>query len=146
MADHTKSALTYGVHHVGLTVVDVEQSKQFFIQTLGFEAVGELPAYPACFVSDGTTMITLWQAEDPATARPFHRGRNVGLHHLALAVKDSKSLDELHDLLKRANGVIVEFPPEPLLGGPARHMMCRIPGGIRVEFVERVTAKTAREQ
>ncbi len=29
----------------------------------------------------------------------------------------------------------MEFAPEPLGGGPAKHMMCAIPGGIRVEFI-----------
>ena len=34
-----------------------------------------------------------------------------------------------------ADGAEVEFAPEPLNDGPVRHMMCRIPGGLRVEFI-----------
>jgi hypothetical protein len=37
--------------------------------------------------------------------------------------------------LKATDGVKFEFAPEPLLGGPTKHMMCAIPGGIRVEFI-----------
>jgi hypothetical protein len=31
--------------------------------------------------------------------------------------------------------VKIEFAPEPLGGGPTRHMMCAIPGGIRLELI-----------
>ena len=31
--------------------------------------------------------------------------------------------------------VTIEFAPEPLAGGPARHLMCRIPGNIRLELI-----------
>ena len=44
-------------------------------------------------------------------------------------------LDALHDKLKATKGVTIEFAPESLGGGPARHMMCAIPGGIRTEFI-----------
>lgn len=129
------TATTRGAHHIGLTVPDLAKTRAFFIETLGFDQVGEVPAYPAAFVSDGTTMITLWQVNDPATAVPFDRKNVVGLHHLALKVEDAAALDVLHDKLKNANGVEIEFAPEPLGDGGARHMMCAIPGGIRTEFI-----------
>jgi len=34
-----------------------------------------------------------------------------------------------------APSVSVEFSPEPLQGGPTRHVMCEIPSGIRAEFI-----------
>lgn len=126
---------THGVHHVGLTVADLATAKGFFLETLGFRQVGEVPGYPAAFVSDGTTMITLWQAEDPATATPFDRRRHLGLHHLALRVENGEALEALHQRLKATSGVTMEFAPEPLGGGPTRHMMCSMPGGIRLEFI-----------
>jgi hypothetical protein len=94
-----------------------------------------VPDYPAAFVSDGTTMITLWQAADPAAAVAFDRKNVIGLHHLALNVADAEALDALHAELEADPGVEIEFAPEPLVGLPARHMMCAIPGGIRVEFI-----------
>ena len=84
----TANARTQGIHHAGLTVPDLSQARAFFESALGFEAVGEVPDYPAVFLSDGSVMITLWQAEDPATAIPFDRRRNLGLHHFALRVSD----------------------------------------------------------
>lgn len=130
----TNETWTAGAHHVGLTVPDLEAAVRFFTEGLGYTKIGEVPSYPAAFVSDGTTMITLWQAEDPATATPFDRRRNLGLHHLALRVREG-TLDALHERLAARDDVQIEFPPEPLGGGATRHMMTRIPGGLRVELI-----------
>jgi len=131
---------TLGVHHVGLTVPDVGAARRFFVDGLGFRQVGEVPNYPAVFVSDDTTLITLWQAEDPARAVPFDRRGVIGLHHLALKVGDPDVLDELHARLAARDDVDIEFAPESLGGGPSRHMMCRIPGNIRLEVIAPVAA------
>jgi catechol 2,3-dioxygenase-like lactoylglutathione lyase family enzyme len=127
--------LTQGVHHVGLTVPRLAETREFFLESLGYSQVGEVPEYPAVFLSDGRVMVTLWQAEDPERARPFDRRHGIGLHHLALAVESEASLKQLHERLARTPGVDVEFAPEPLGGGPTQHMMCAIPGGIRIEFI-----------
>jgi len=128
-------ALTQGAHHIGLTVPDLAETRAFFLNTLGFSQVGEVPDYPAVFLTDGTTMITLWQVEDPETAMSFDRKNIVGLHHVALKVHDGEALNGLHDKLIVTDGVEVEFAPESLGGGSTRHMMCAIPGGIRMEFI-----------
>ncbi|MDD9903564.1 MAG: VOC family protein [Rhodospirillaceae bacterium] len=129
------TAATEGVHHVGLTVPDLAKTAAFFTQTLGYDQVGERPDYPAIFVSDGTVMITLWQASDPANAVAFDRKNVIGLHHMALKVASQDALDTLHDKLKNTDGVEIEFAPEPLRDGPVRHMMTAIPGGVRIEFI-----------
>ena len=128
-------ALTQGAHHIGLTVPDLAETRAFFLDTLGFSQVGDVPDYPAVFLTDGTTMITLWQVADPETAMSFDRKNIVGLHHVALKVRDGDSLNGLHDKLATTDGVAVEFAPESLGGGPTQHMMCAIPGGIRMEFI-----------
>ena len=108
---------TRGVHHTGLTVPDLSATRHFFEDALGFEAVGEVPDYPAVFLSDGHVMITLWQAEPGQAARPFDRKRQIGLHHLALRVDGADALGALHADLARRGDVEVEFAPEPLGGG-----------------------------
>ncbi len=128
---------TQGVHHVGLTVANLMQVGGFFIDVLGFKQVGEKPDYPAVFVSDGAIMITLWQATSPKRATAFDRHNNVGLHHLALAVPDITRLNALHQRLCEVDSLVIEFAPEPLGGGPTQHMMCTIPGGVRMEFIAR---------
>ncbi len=129
------TAVTQGAHHIGLTVPDLATTRAFFVDTLGFAQVGEVPDYPAVFLTDGTTMITLWQAANPATAVPFDRKNVIGLHHFALNVDGVDALDALHGRLTAVEGVEVEFAPEFLGGGPTGHMMCTIPGGIRMEFI-----------
>lgn len=128
-------ALTTGAHHVGLTVPDLEAATNFFCVTLGYNEVGGNPAYPSKFVSDGKTLITLWQAADPASATPFDRKANIGLHHLAIGVADAAALDAVHARVKAHPGATIEFAPEPIReGSNTRHFICAMPGGIRVEF------------
>ena len=134
MTNATTKAATDGAHHVGLTVPDLNETRKFFIDTLGYEQVGEVPDYPAAFLSDGAIMITLWQAASPETAVSFDRKRNIGLHHLALKVRDTQALESLYSELGE-KGVDIEFAPEPLGELPVRHMMCNIPGGVRIEFI-----------
>ena len=134
MSDKTNHAVTNGVHHIGLTVPNLEKTQTFFLETLGFEQVGEVPDYPAVFLSDGSIMITLWQASDPASAVPFDRKNVIGLHHLAFTV-GTDSLDVLYERLKGTIDCSIEFAPEPLGELPVRHMMCNVPGGIRIEFL-----------
>ncbi len=129
------ATVTQGIHHIGLTVPDLDKTRAFFLATLGFTQRGEVPDYPAVFLTDGTTMITLWQAKEPNAAVSFDRKNVIGLHHFALNVEGLEALDALHDMLKTTDGVEIEFAPEPLLGGPTMHMICAIPGGIRMEFV-----------
>jgi catechol 2,3-dioxygenase-like lactoylglutathione lyase family enzyme len=126
---------TLGAHHVGLTVPDIAAAEAFFVQALGFSVVGGNPDYPATFVSDGQLMITLWQAKHPGAAVAFDRHCNLGLHHLALRVADGDALDALHQDFLGRDDVRIEFAPESLRAGPTRHMMCRIPGDLRVEFI-----------
>ena len=129
------NALTRGIHHVGLTVTDPELSSGFFTDLLGWEVVGGNPDYPAVFVSDGTVMVTLWQAAQPANAHAFDKNNTVGLHHLAIRVPDLDTLETIHQKLLAAGDVTIEFAPEYLREGPTTHMMCYEPGGIRIEFI-----------
>lgn len=124
--------VTKGVHHIGLTVSRLEDSAKFFTTLLGWKEVKRKDDYPAIFVSDGQIMLTLWATkENPAEA--FNKNKNIGLHHIALSVADEATLIQLHDRLKE-NGIEIEFAPELLGPGPARHMMCYEPSGILVEF------------
>lgn len=127
--------LTAGAHHVGLTVPDLEAATQFFCVTLGYSEVGGNPAYPSVFVSDGTTLITLWQVADTTSAVAFDRHANIGLHHLALRVVDDAALDLVHQRVRNHPGAKIEFAPEPIRAGSSvRHFICAMPGGIRIEF------------
>ncbi|MBO0170565.1 VOC family protein, partial [Vibrio parahaemolyticus] len=64
--------LTKGIHHVGLTVSDLEASAKFFIVQLGWSEVKRNPDHPAIFESDGHIMLPLWASKAEA-AVPFDR-------------------------------------------------------------------------
>ncbi|MGW8310845.1 MAG: VOC family protein [Thiogranum sp.] len=126
------SPTTKGVHHIGLSVSRLEESAEFFTSLLGWQEVRRKEDYPAIFVSDGQIMLTLWATKEEPVGE-FNKNRNVGLHHIAFSVADEGSLNRLYNRLKEA-GVNIEFSPELLGAGPAKHMMCYEPSGIRVEF------------
>lgn len=127
--------LTRGIHHIGLTVPDLDQARAFFCGVLGFDEVGGVPEYPSIFVSDGDVFLTLWRAADPLTARAFDRRNNIGLHHLSLGVADDAALDAVWDRVRLLPDVVVDAAPSIIRpGSPACHFLIFIPGGIRVEF------------
>ena len=128
-----RNSLTNGSHHIGLTVSNLEKSAAFFIGILGWNEVKRNEDYPAIFVSDGQIMITLWATKETPEV-PFNRRANVGLHHLALQVSSESVLNQIHQRLTD-NQINVEFAPELIGDGPAKHMMCFDPSGIRVEFI-----------
>lgn len=125
--------ITKGVHHIGLTVSKLEESASFFTSVLGWEEVKRNNDYPAIFVSDGSIMVTLWKnKEEPSI--PFDKNSNIGLHHVAFIVDSDSDLVKVHEKLVE-NNVKIEFSPELVRQGPAMHMMCYEPSGIRVEFI-----------
>ncbi len=129
------TALTQGIHHVGLAVPDLVAAERFFVEALGWSVAGGVPDYPAVFVSDGSTLVTLWRVADPDRAAAFDRRANVGLHHLALAVADRAALASVHDRVRAHPGATIEVPPGPMrAGSPVHHFICAMPGGVRLEF------------
>ncbi|MBH0037718.1 VOC family protein [Pseudoalteromonas sp. SWN166] len=139
IADTSKNVKNWvgGVDHLGLTVSNLDSSKVFFTDVLGFKVLGNDPTYPAYFLSNNKITITLWRVKNDDKRVEFNRADNVGLHHLALSVESIKKLSELHEHLKMQNNIIIEFAPENLGKGPTQHMMIREPSGNRIEFIAR---------
>ena len=128
------SELTQGAHHIGLTVSRLAASAAFFTETLGWREVRRVPEYPAIFVSDGSLMVTLWQAAEPDSTQAFDHKNTIGLHHVAFRVASREALDRVFERVSET-GARIEFAPEWLGEGPAMHMICYEPSGIRVEFI-----------
>ena len=129
------TSLTAGISHVGLSVSDLEASFRFF-QVIGFNKVGGSEAYPSYFISDGSSLVTLWQTD--ANPVPFDRRKNVGLHHLAIKVSSREALDKVYELIQSIDGVRTDgegaFPPAELAGTPLTHAIVFEPSGNRIEF------------
>jgi catechol 2,3-dioxygenase-like lactoylglutathione lyase family enzyme len=125
--------ITKGTHHIGLAVSKLGESAAFFTSLLGWKEVKRNEEYPAIYVSDGRIMLSLWAIKEEPSIH-FNRSRNVGLHHVAFHVENEDALNTIHERLA-SNGTKIEFAPEQLGNGPAKHMMCYEPSGIRVEFI-----------
>jgi len=54
-----------------------------------------------------------------------------GLHHLARLLDNCKAIAAIQDRMNKL-GIKVEFPPEILVGCPAKHLMCYGSGEFRV--------------
>ena len=126
---------TNGVNHIGLSVFDLDKSVSFFVDQLGWEESGRDETYPKSAVSDGQVRLTLWQVDHNLDIQPFDRRQNIGLHHLALEVSSEEMLHKVHSKLASNPSISIEFEPELLGVGPRKNMMCREPGGIRIEFI-----------
>ena len=126
---------TIGLNHLGLSVENLEASKSFFVNVLGWEESGYDPSYPRTAVSDGKLRLTLWQVDQSLNGAGFDRKRNVGLHHLAIQVESELKLDELYRRIVDHPKCTIEFAPELLSGGPRKHMMFNEPSGLRLELI-----------
>jgi len=125
--------LTHGIHHLGFTVSDLPAARDFFTNALDFILLGENKSYPAVFLTDDVTVITLWAAEQDAA--PFDRRRQIGLHHAAFLIDTLSELKDLYLKLKDWPDVEVECEiSAPGEGSDARHFLIRMPGGPRLEF------------
>ncbi len=128
-------ATTQGINHLGLAVSNLNQTRDFFIELLGWSESGRDDSYPRTAVSDGHVRLTLWQVDKNLDIEEFDRRKNIGLHHLALDVQSEQQLIDIYEKLKTQDDVNIEFAPELVGQGPRKHMMCNEPGGIRIEFI-----------
>lgn len=126
---------TRGVHHVSLTVADVPRTRQFYTDVLGFQAVLELP--PAVLLSDGSTVIGVHPAPDPARAPRDDRfdENRIGLDHLAFTVESRADLEQAIAIFDKhgvSHGAIEDLGPA--IGLNLYVIFFRDPDGIQLEL------------
>src|SRR3954470_13110130 len=84
---------TGGVHHVSLTVTDIDRTRRFYTEILGFQVAMEIPG--AVLLSGGSTIVGIHRAPDPTRAASDDRfdENRIGLDHLAFAVESREELE-----------------------------------------------------
>ena len=121
---------TSGVHHLGLTVTNLDRSKKFYQDLFGWKELGADPKMEYAFLTDGKTMITLWQQSQEG----YDKTR-AGLHHFALAVGGSDDLVRAEQILRK-KGVRIHYdrivPARE--GAHEAELYFYDPDGIRVEL------------
>ena len=87
------------VHHLRLTVADVERSRAFYTEVLGFRHVMDLPS--GVFLSNGALGLGIGPSPDPTRAPADDRfdEARVGLDHLSFQVASRAELERAARLL-----------------------------------------------
>lgn len=93
--------------HVLIKVADVERSKAFYRDLLGFEVVEQDPVHGGVFMSLGEHghTLDLSPVDDPETAQQLVQNR-LGVHHFAFQVDTYEALKDAYFTLQD-NGVEV---------------------------------------
>ena len=91
--------VTGPVHHLRLTVSDVERSRAFYTEVVGFQFVMDLPS--GVFLSNGAVGLGLGPSPDPnrAPANDQFDEARIGLDHLSFSVASRDELERARQLL-----------------------------------------------
>ncbi len=119
------------LNHAVLYVRDVERSKAFYGDVLGFDVVSEFPGAaflraPASDNDHDLGIFSIGERADPSDAGR----RTVGLYHLAWEVETLGELAELRDAL-RARGALVGASDH----GTTKSLYAKDPDGLELELV-----------
>lgn len=84
---------TPGVHHIAIRVTNMERSRSFYIDQLGFKAVLDTPDLLIFFA--GTTAIAIKGPEEKVDPADQFNPFRVGLDHIALGCDDRAELERV---------------------------------------------------
>ena len=93
------------VHHLTLTVTNVQRSVEFYTSFLGFQLV--MAFGPRCLLSNGSVILALTPPSDPIPALPDDRfsENRVGLDHVSLNVARRADLETARQIFA-SQGVV----------------------------------------
>ncbi|MBA3341850.1 MAG: VOC family protein [Gemmatimonadaceae bacterium] len=121
---------TSGVHHVSLRSSDLERSKQFYSETLGFQVILEAPEI-FLFLAGSTAIGVRGPMAETSAGGRFNPHR-VGLDHVALACADEAELERVAAELTAAGVDNTGAKLDETLG--KRYVAFKDPDGIAWEF------------
>jgi glyoxylase I family protein len=124
------SIKTSGVHHVALRSTDIQRSKRFYLETLGFPLA--LEGDNIFLFMAGNTPFGVRGAEDGTPQGDAFNPHRVGLDHVAIACDDEAEIDRVAAQLSEAGVWNTGAKTDPTLG--KKYVAFKDPDGIKWEL------------
>lgn len=121
---------TKAIHHIGLRSTNLQRSKQFYVDTMGFKLLMDSPAL-FVFQAAQVMFACIAPKGESAQGDQFNPFR-AGLDHIALACEDEAELQRVAAALTTAGVETVGVETDPTLG--KRYVAFKDPDKIAWEF------------
>ena len=129
--------MLYGLHHLGLTVRDVERSADWYVSVLGFERVGEFVAPDGArrkvFLGHPNFGLRVGLTEHRASSSAAFDETVIGLDHLAFRAGSAAELPEWQARLAEFGVPHTPVAPANSIPGAAV-LVFRDPDNIQLEI------------
>tara|TARA_B100001013_G_scaffold49131_1_gene25775 strand:- start:86 stop:517 length:432 start_codon:yes stop_codon:yes gene_type:complete len=127
------------VHHIGIAVVDLNSSMDFYRELFGLEPgpiiVRDDIKVRGCFIPVGETNLELLQGTDPGSMISEHISRSgEGLHHVCFEV--GEVAEKLKSLEVLGIPLLDKVPRSGLMGGQIGFLDSSAAGGVLIELAQ----------
>ena len=128
------------VDHIGIAVKNLEESKKFYTEVLGMQAMGEevveQQKVKVCFIPSGDSEVELLESTSPDGPIAKYIDKNgEGIQHIALRVDNIEAA--LADLKAKGVRLIDEVPRYGAGGASIAFVHPKATGGILLELSQR---------
>lgn len=121
---------TSGMHHITIRVTDMERSKRFYSEVLGFDV--QTAADDFAFFQAGPTLIALRLPLEGTPPGDRFSEYRIGVDHLAFAVDERGELQKLVEALASAGVETAGIEVDPVLN--KEYVCFRDPDNVQWEF------------
>jgi glyoxylase I family protein len=121
---------TGGMHHITIRVTDMDRSKRFYSEVLGFDV--QTPAEDLAFFQVGPTLIVLRLPLEGTPEGDRFSEYRIGVDHLAFSVDDRNELEKLVNVLGEAGVETAGIEVDPVLN--KEYVCFRDPDNVQWEF------------
>lgn len=121
---------TSGMHHITVRVTDMERSKRFYADVLGFDV--QTAADDLALFQVGATLYVLRPALAGTPEGDRFSEYRIGVDHMAFAVEDRAELEKLVEALGEAGVDTAGIETDPVLD--KEYVCFRDPDNVQLEF------------
>jgi catechol 2,3-dioxygenase-like lactoylglutathione lyase family enzyme len=125
------------IHHLALTVSDLERSEPFYeaiLEFMGYQLVEKSDEF-IMWWSENRGAILIYAA-NPNSLNKTHDRYSPGLHHLAFSADSREQVDNLHQLIFEIGATVLDPPAEYNHYAPGYYAVYFAdPDGLKLELV-----------